>query len=122
MGGVFSNLIFPYSNFLRETHPCPFEVPPGAVICDLGSTTVHLQGNEMIVLCEYPFVLDTRAKSVLVQFECVLKMKVREGGEGRGGEGRGGEGRGGEGGREGWEGGREEGWGDEGEGMWGQEE
>ena len=54
------------------------------------STTAHLQGNEMIVLCEYPFVLDTRAKSVLMQFECVLKMKVREGGEGRGGEGRGG--------------------------------
>ncbi len=39
---------------------------------------IYLQGSEVIVLCDFPFVLDARAKSVLMHFECVLKMKVRE--------------------------------------------
>ena len=30
----------------------------------------------MIVLCEYAFVLDARAKSSLMQLECVLQMRV----------------------------------------------
>ena len=38
---------------------------------------VCMQPAERIVWCHYPFLLDARAKSVIMNVDCLLSMKVK---------------------------------------------